>query len=41
VLIGDGSGGNLSFRREAVQLTAQRTLDLNLKARGGFVLVFD
>ncbi|HXD22165.1 MAG TPA: beta-L-arabinofuranosidase domain-containing protein [Gemmatimonadaceae bacterium] len=40
-LISDGARGNLSFRREAVQLTAQKTLDITVPPRGGFVLVFD
>jgi DUF1680 family protein len=40
-LISDGARGNLSFRREPVQLTAHKTLDIILEPRGGFVLVFD
>jgi hypothetical protein len=37
-LITDGDGGNLSFRREAVKLSATRKLDITLKPNGGFVL---
>jgi DUF1680 family protein len=40
-LITDGPPGNLSFRRDTVQLTPQKTLDLTIAPRGGFVLVFD
>lgn len=38
-LIADGDGGNLSFRRETVNLAAVKQLDLTLPARGGFILV--
>ena len=40
-LITDGDGGNLSFRTESVQPTPEKTLDLTVKPRGGFVIVFD
>jgi alpha-glucosidase len=40
-LITDGGEGNLSFSREKVRLSADRKLAVKLKARGGFVLVFD
>jgi hypothetical protein len=40
-LITDGDGGNLSFRRQSVQLTPGGRLDVTLKPRGGFVIVFD
>jgi hypothetical protein len=39
-LIADGDGGNLSFRREAVKLGANRKLEATLPPRGGFVLTF-
>jgi hypothetical protein len=42
MLMGDGaSGGTLSFRREKVALSADKTLAVKVKGRGGFVLVFD
>ena len=37
--ITDGDGGNLSFRKEAVRLARDRSLEVRLKPRGGFVLV--
>lgn len=37
-LITDGTGGNLSFRQEAVRIDAGRAFDLTLVPRGGFVL---
>jgi alpha-glucosidase len=40
-LITDGDGGNLSFRTEPLKLGAQKTLDLTVRPRGGFVIVFD
>ena len=40
-LIADGDGLNLSFRKEAVRLAADRSLSLSVKGRGGFVIVFD
>ena len=40
-LISDGSGGNLSFRRQTVRLGADKILRITLQPRGGFVLVFD
>lgn len=33
--------GYLSFRREKVRLSADKKLVVTLKARGGFVIVFD
>jgi hypothetical protein len=39
-LIADGDGGNLSFRREAVKLGANRKLEATLPPRGGFVAAF-
>ncbi len=39
VLIHDGSGGNLSFQREDVNLGADGKLDVTLPAAGGFVMV--
>jgi alpha-glucosidase len=40
-LITDGEGGNMSFLERRVQLSANKTLDVTLKARGGFVLVLE
>jgi alpha-glucosidase len=40
-LITDGAGGNLSFRKEPVDLAAEDKLDLTLAPRGGFVMVLD
>lgn len=40
-LITDGEGGNLSFVERRVQLGKDKTLDIALKPRGGFVLVLD
>jgi alpha-glucosidase len=40
-MIADGDGGNLSFRRETVRLTAGRKLEITLPPRGGFVLVME
>jgi alpha-glucosidase len=40
-LIADGDGGNLSFRRESIQLYADRKLALTLPPHGGFVLVLE
>jgi hypothetical protein len=40
-LIRDGDGGNLSFSKEAVELSADKKLVVKLKGRGGFVIVFD
>ncbi len=40
-LITDGDGGNLSFRRTAVQWSAGRKLELALPPHGGFVLEGD
>jgi len=40
-LITDGDGGNLSFRKDDVQLSGDKSLAVTLKGRGGFVLVFD
>jgi hypothetical protein len=40
-LITDGEAGNLSFVERRVQLNADKTLELSLKSRGGFVLVLD
>jgi hypothetical protein len=39
VLITDGDGGNLSFRREELDLTGEKTVSITLKPHGGFVLV--
>jgi alpha-glucosidase len=39
-LITDGDGGNLSFREETVQVTANQKLEITVKPNGGFVLVF-
>ncbi len=40
-LIADGAGGNLSFRRESIQLSADKKLTLTLPSHGGFVLVLE
>jgi hypothetical protein len=40
-LISDGDGGNLSFRRASVQPDAGGMLEVTVKPRGGFVIVFD
>ncbi|HTY86828.1 MAG TPA: glycoside hydrolase family 97 catalytic domain-containing protein [Candidatus Acidoferrum sp.] len=37
-LIADGNGGNLSFRQEAIQLPADKKVDVTLPPRGGFVM---
>jgi alpha-glucosidase len=37
----DGEGGNLSFRRETLRLSPDKTLPVKVKRRGGFVIVFD
>lgn len=38
LLIADGDGGNLSFRKETVRLDADKKLQVTLPASGGFVL---
>ena len=40
-LITDGDGGNLSFRRQAIELGADQQFDLTLLPHGGFVLVLE
>ncbi len=40
-LITDAGPTNLSFRKERVQIGPEQTLMVTLKARGGFVIVFD
>jgi len=40
-LITDGDGGNLSFRRETIPVSARKKLEVTLKARGGFVMVVE
>ena len=40
-LITDGDGGNLSFHRDPVRLSADKKLRVTVKGRGGFVIVFD
>ncbi|HEX2585789.1 MAG TPA: glycoside hydrolase family 97 catalytic domain-containing protein [Steroidobacteraceae bacterium] len=40
-LITDGSGGNLSFRKQDIDISATKMLEVSLKARGGFVLVLE
>jgi hypothetical protein len=40
-LIADGDAGNLSFRRESLNLAAGEKLDVPLPPYGGFVLVID
>jgi hypothetical protein len=40
-LITDGPDGTLSFRRDVLQLNPDQTIDITLKPRGGFVLVFE
>jgi alpha-glucosidase len=40
-LITDGEGGNLSFIERRVQLGKDKTLDIAIKPRGGFVLVLE
>jgi hypothetical protein len=40
-LITDGDDGNLSFRRETIDLAADGELSLTLAPRGGFVAVFE
>ncbi len=40
-LITDGDGGNLSFRRTPVQLSAGKPLEVSLPPRGGFVLMLE
>ncbi|MBN1517502.1 glycoside hydrolase family 97 catalytic domain-containing protein [Candidatus Sumerlaeota bacterium] len=40
-LITDGDGGNLSFRREDVQLAAEKKIEVTLKPCGGFVMVLE
>ena len=40
-LITDGGDGNLSFRREAVQLASGKKLEVTLQPQGGFVLVLE
>jgi len=37
--ITDGEGGNLSFREQRVELDANQQAKLNLRPRGGFVMV--
>ena len=39
-LITDGDDGNLSFREQSARLGADKKLEVTLKPRGGFVLVF-
>jgi alpha-glucosidase len=41
VLIADGDGGNLSFRRETVKLPDDAKFELTLPSDGGFVLVLE
>jgi hypothetical protein len=41
MLIADGENGNLSFRRESLQLSPDKTLPVKVKGRGGFVIAFD
>lgn len=40
-LITDGTGGNLSFRQTMVRLASDRTLEVTLQPRGGFVMVLE
>jgi len=40
-LITDGDGGNLSFRKQDVDISSSKTLDITLKGRGGFVAVLE
>lgn len=40
-LIADGEGGNLSFRKEAVKLGADKKFQVTLPATGGFVLILE
>lgn len=40
-LITDGEGGNLSFRQQDVMLNDKAPLEIVMKGKGGFVLVFD
>jgi hypothetical protein len=40
-LITDGDAGNLSFRRETIDLAASGELEVSLAPRGGFVIVFE
>jgi hypothetical protein len=37
----DASNGTLSFRRETLHLSPDKTLTLKVKGRGGFVIVFE
>jgi hypothetical protein len=41
MLITDGDGGNLSFRKQAVDLSVSKTVAINVKGRGGFVMELD
>jgi alpha-glucosidase len=40
-LIGDGDGGNLSFRRETLKIAPNQPIDLLLPPHGGFVMVIE
>lgn len=39
--ITDGDGGNLSFREQPVELDAKRQTSINLRPRGGFVMIVE
>jgi len=41
VLITDGDGGNLSFRKQNIVLSSNKTFEISLKARSGFVIAFE
>ncbi len=40
-LITDGEGGNLSFRKQDIDLSVSKPLEITVKGRGGFVAVLD
>ncbi|MDW7979205.1 MAG: glycoside hydrolase family 97 catalytic domain-containing protein [Verrucomicrobiales bacterium] len=40
-LITDGDAGNLSFKRETLELPPSKTVEVTLKPQGGFVMVFE
>jgi hypothetical protein len=40
-LITDGEGGNLSFLERRVQTNREKVIEIDVKPRGGFVIVFD
>jgi hypothetical protein len=39
--ITDGEGGNLSFREQRVELDAKLQANINLRPRGGFVMIVE